>query len=121
MIFPKEAELVPSKTKIRLEQLRIARKLLQDLPKREEGKTRPEAAEFLETDFRKAFKKGYSPKELSLLLKNAGIIIPAYLIQKFLSETADALPVQKQEQAPAQTPAPARTSFIVPDLPDEEL
>ena len=117
-----------AKTKIRPEQLTRARKLLHDLPKREDGKTRPEAAEFLESDFRKAFKKGYSPKELSLLLKNAGIIIPAYLIQKFLSETADAPPVQqqektvqKQEKAPAQTPAPARTSFIVPDLPDEEL
>lgn len=87
-----------SKTKIRPEQLRKARKLLQNLPERENGKTRPEAAEFLENDFRKAFKKGYSPKELSLLLKNAEIIIPAYLIQKFLSKTADAPPVQKQEK-----------------------
>lgn len=110
-----------SKTKIRPEQLTRARKLLHDLPKREDGKTRPEAAEFLESDFRKALKKGYSPKELSLLLKNEGIIIPAYLIQKFLSETADAPPAQKREKTPAQTQAPARTSFIVPDLPDEEL
>ncbi|WP_165177685.1 hypothetical protein [Desulfovibrio sp. ZJ369] len=110
-----------NKTKIRPEQLTRARKLLQDLPKREEGKTRPEAAEFLENDFRKAFKKGYSPKELSQLLKNESIIIPAYLIQKFLSETADAPPVQKQGKAPAQRPAPARTSFIVPDFPDKKL
>lgn len=80
------------------------------MPKREDGKTRPEAAQFLESDFRKALKKGYSPKELSLLLKNEGIIIPAYLIQKFLSETADASPTPKREKAPAQTPAPARTS-----------
>lgn len=110
-----------SKTKIRPEQLTRARKLLHDLPKREDGKTRPEAAEFLESDFRKALKKGYSPKELSLLLKNEGIIIPAYLIQKFLSEAADTPPAQKREKTPAQTPAPTRTSFIVPDLPDEEL
>ena len=114
-------EDMAAKTKIRAEQLTRAKKLLHDLPKREDGKTRPEAAQFLESDFRKAFKKGYSPKELSLLLKNEGIIIPAYLIQKFLSETADAPPAQKREKTPAQTPAPARTSFIVPDLPDEEL
>ena len=108
------------KTKIRSEQLIRAKKLLHDLPEKNDGKTRPEAAEFLESDFRKALQKGYSPKELSLLLKNENIIIPAYLIQKFLSETADAAPVQKQEKAPAKTQAPADNSFIVPELPSKE-
>ena len=43
-----------------------------------------EAAEILEKDFQKAFQKGYSPKDICIILKNAGIIIPAYLIKKFL-------------------------------------
>lgn len=51
-----------SKTKIRPEQLTRAKKLLHDLPKREDGKTRPEAAEFLESDFRKASKKAIRRK-----------------------------------------------------------
>ncbi len=92
-----------------------------EFAKKKDGKTRPDAARFLEKAFRNALKKGYSPKELSHLLKNESIIIPAYLIQKFFSEAADAPPVQKQGRAPAQSPAPARTSFIVPDLPDKKL
>ncbi len=121
MIFPKEAKHMASNATIRMEQLTKAKKLLMNLPKKKDGKTRPDAAKFLEKAFRNALKKGYSPKELSQLLKNESIIIPAYLIQKFLSETADAPPVQKQGKAPAQRPAPARTSFIVPDLPDKKL
>ena len=108
------------KTKIRPEQLIRAKKLLHDLPERKDGKSRPEAAAFLESDFRKALKKGYSPKELSLLLKNAGIIIPTYLIQKFLSETMGDDFVQKQEKSSAKTQISAENSFIVPNFPDEK-
>ncbi len=110
-----------SNATIRMEQLTKAKKLLMNLPKKKDGKTRPDAAKFLEKAFRNALKKGYSPKELSQLLKNENIIIPAYLIQKFFSETVDTPPVPKQEKTPAQRPAPARTSFIVPDLPDKKL
>ena len=85
-----------NKTKIRAEQLTRAKKLLHDLPKREDGKTRPEAAQFLESDFRKALKKGYSPKELSMLLKNEGIIIPAYLTEKFLKSEKEVPHPQKK-------------------------
>ena len=66
---------------IRPQQIERARKLLQDLPEKEDRKTRPEAAELLERDFRKAKEKGYNPRELSQMLKNEGIIIPAYLIK----------------------------------------
>ncbi len=110
-----------SNATIRMEQLTKAKKLLMNLPKKKDGKTRPDAAKFLEKAFRNALKKGYSPKELSQLLKNESVIIPAYLIQKFLSETADVAPAPKKEIPPQKPPEPARTSFIVPDLPDEEL
>lgn len=69
---------------IRPEQIRQAQRLLNELPVKDDKKTREEAAGILEKDFRKAFKKGYTPKELSMMLKNAGIIIPAYLTEKFL-------------------------------------
>ncbi len=124
MIFPKEAKNMASSATIRMEQLTKAKKLLMNLPKKKYGKTRPDAAKFLEKAFRNALKKGYSPKELSQLLKNESIIIPAYLIQKFFSETADSAdvaPAQKKEIPPQKPPAPARTSFIVPDLPDKKL
>ena len=78
---------------IRPQQIERARKLLQGLPENEDRTTRPEAAEILEKDFRKAKAKGYNPKELSLMLKNEGIIIPAYLIKRFFCHTAIHLPI----------------------------
>ena len=69
-----------------------------------------EAAGILEKDFRKAFKKGYTPKELSMILKNAGIIIPAYLMEKFLKTEDEASPPitkqQKQIQEMMRIPYP---------------
>lgn len=78
---------------IRPEQINKARRMLQDLPEKTERKTRQEAALLLESDLRKALKKGYGPKELCTLLKNEGIIIPAYLIRQFSSENDESLPV----------------------------
>lgn len=69
---------------LRPEQIRQAQLLLNELPIKDDRKTREEAAGILEKDLRKAFKKGYAPKELSMILKNAGIIIPAYLMEKIL-------------------------------------
>ena len=62
----------------------------------ERQKTREEAAGILEKDFRKAFKKGYTPKKLSMMLKNADIIIPEYLTEKFLKKEDEASPPQKE-------------------------
>ncbi|MBQ3058750.1 MAG: hypothetical protein IJD16_00330 [Desulfovibrio sp.] len=106
---------------IRSDQIRKAKRIMEDLPEKEEKKTRQEAAELLEASFRKAKSKGYKPKELSQILKNEGIIIPAYLIKRHFTETRDAPKPEKQGKAPVKQPEPATTSFIVPDLPDEEL
>ena len=86
---------------IRPQQIERARKLLQDLPEKEDRKTRPEAAELLERDFRKAKEKGYNPKELSQMLKNEGII-PAYLIKRFFSEGENVSVPQKKETTPVK-------------------
>ncbi len=42
-----------------------------------------EAAAFLEKDFKRAFRKGYTPKELCALLKKAGIVIPERLVARY--------------------------------------
>ena len=115
--------------KLRPEQLVRAQTLLSDLPEKDERKTREEGAEFLEKDFRKALKKGYAPKELSAILKNEGIIIPAYLVEKFLKPENEASR-PKQAPKPALKPAPEKQAgkiategeFIVaPDTPLEDL
>lgn len=82
---------------IRPEQINKARRMLQDLPEKTERKTRQEAALLLESDLRKALKKGYGPKELCALLKNEGIIIPAYLIRQFSSENGESLSVPSSD------------------------
>lgn len=115
--------------KIRPEQIQKAQKLLQDLPEKDERKTRQEAAGFLERDFRKALKRGYTPKELSAMLKNAGIIIPAYLVENFLKPETEnprskSNPKPRQKPAPekkTETPSTAGTFVITPDTALEDL
>ncbi|WP_291447888.1 hypothetical protein [Desulfovibrio sp.] len=115
--------------KIRPEQIERAQKLLQGLPEKDDRKTREEAAGLLERDFRKALGKGYTPKELTAILKNAGIIIPAYLVEKFLKpETENFRSAPKPKPAPEPAPKkeaaprPASGQFIItPDTPLEDL
>ena len=84
---------------IRPEQIAKAKKLLDELPERDNRKTRTEAAALLEKDFEKALKKGYGPSELSQILKNEGIIIPAYLIKRFFAENGNTSIPQKKGEA----------------------
>ena len=107
--------------KIRPEQLTRAKRLLQNLPEKDDSKTRPEAARLLEKDFKKAFQKGYSPKEIAALLKNAGILIPAYLLKNFLidkrKDSRESIPESNVEKPSAK----AQQITITPDTSDEEL
>lgn len=102
-------------------QIARAQKLLQDLPEKDDRKTREEAAELLEKDFRKAFKKGYGPKEITTMLKNAGIVIPAYLVKNFMAEENGKnrpKPAPKKEKA---APPAVGQFAVTPDTSDEEL
>lgn len=83
------------------QQIARARKLLQNIPEKEDRKTRPGAAALLERDFKKTKEKGYNPKELSQLLKNEGIIIPVYLIKRFLADNRNVSFPQKAEHGEA--------------------
>lgn len=91
------------------------------MPEKEDRKTRSEAAELLERDFKKAKEKGYSPKELSQMLKNEGIIIPAYLIKRFFTENGNIPVTQKQEAISAKKQTPQKTAFIVLDTLDKKI
>ena len=112
--------------KISPEKIAKARTILKELPERDRRKTRPEAAQILESDFRKALRKGYDPAELSRILKKEGIIIPAHLIEKYSPySNVSAKPEKKQhKQKKQEMPAPQKavtvtSSFVKPDLPDE--
>ena len=76
-------------------------------------------------DFRKALRKGYTPKELSAILKNEGIIIPAYLVEKFLKpENGNPRPKPAPNSASkkkAETPPVAGQFTITPDTALEDL
>ena len=87
-IFEKGDAVVGKIGKIRPEQLRTAQKILKELPVKDTRCSREEAAAFLEKDLKRAFRKGYTPKELCALLKKAGIIIPERLIARY-QEPAD--------------------------------
>ena len=82
-IFDKGGSAVGKIGKIRPEQLRTAQKILRELPVKDTRCSREEAAAFLEKDFKRAFRKGYTPKELCALLKKAGIILPERLIARY--------------------------------------
>ncbi|MBQ3172519.1 MAG: hypothetical protein IKL39_00305 [Mailhella sp.] len=64
------------------EQVSRAKKLLENLPPKDSKKTKKEAASELEEDFKKAMSRGYTAAQISDILKNEGIDIPAYIIKK---------------------------------------
>ena len=59
------------------EQVSRAKNLLENLPPKDSKKTRQEAANELEEDFKKAMSNGYTAAKISDILKNEGIDIPA--------------------------------------------
>lgn len=67
------------------DQIRKARQILARLPTKDGAKSPKDAAELLVQDFKKARKKGYGYQEISKVLKEEGITIPAYLVKKYLA------------------------------------
>ena len=90
-----------SQPMVHAEQIKRARELMEELPVRDNRVTRPEAAQILEPYFRKAFRKGYDPSELSKALRKERIFIPAYLIQKFYESNPATRPTQPVEEKTA--------------------
>ncbi len=118
--------------RIPVKDINAMRKILDDLPDRNLGKTREEAAELLNANILKAIEKGYTVKEVAAIMAEGNVVIPAPVIR------AKVLPQKEMRQKRASKPkteavnpvvAPPVTpqaqeeipDFYTPDKPDSEL
>ena len=118
--------------RIPVKDINAMRKILDDLPDKNLGKTREEAAELLNANILKAFEKGYTVKELADIMAEGNVAIPAPLIR------AKVLPAKAVPQKHAPKPRPEQTkpaafpprerkpeqdtpAYYTPDIPDTEL
>lgn len=86
---------------IRQRQIKLAQNLMSELPEKNIKCTKEEAAEIMAADFKRAFKKGYTPKEIAALLRKQGIIIAAHLIGRYFEE--DIVTTKKRKVSSEQT------------------
>ena len=118
--------------RIPVKDINAMRKILDDLPDRNLGKTREEAAELLNANILKAIEKGYAVKELAAIMAEGNVVIPAPVIR------AKVLPAKAVPQKHAPKPRPEQTkpaafpprerkpeqdtpAYYTPDIPDTEL
>lgn len=118
--------------RIPVKDINAMRKILDDLPDRNLGKTREEAADLLNAHILKALEKGYTVKELAAIMAGGNVVIPVPVIRAKVLP-AKAAP-QKREPKPrpetakpvAAPPATSHTqeetpAYYTPDIPDTEL
>lgn len=118
--------------RIPVKDINAMRKILDDLPDKNLGKTREEAAELLNANILKAFEKGYTVKEVAAIMAEGNVVIPAPVIRAKVFPKKE----MRQKRAPKPRPetakpvaAPPVTShaqeeipdFYTPDKPDSEL
>ena len=108
----------------KLKNIKRAQQIISALPQKEDKCTREEAAEQLAEYFKRGFKKGYTPKELSRCLREEGIIMPENLIARYQEDDeepknlkgAAPLPQEKTpencEPAQAKEETPASNSKV---------
>ncbi len=103
----------------KLKNIKRAQQIISALPEKEDKCTREEAAEQLAEFFKRGFRKGYTPKELSRFLREEGIIMPENLIARYQEDDDEPknlkvyAPLQKEEasencelsQSKEETPA----------------
>lgn len=118
--------------RIPMKDINAMRKILDDLPDKNLGKTREEAADLLNANILKALEKGYTVKEVAAIMAQGNVVIPAPVIRAKVLP-AKAAP-QKRESKPrpetakpvAAPPATSHTqeetpAYYTPDIPDTEL
>ena len=118
--------------RIPVKDINAMRKILDDLPDRNLGKTREEAAELLNANILKAIEKGYTVKELAAIMAEGNVVIPAPVIRAKVLP-AKAAPRKREPKPRPETAksiaAPPATSqaqeetpaYYTPDIPDTEL
>lgn len=118
--------------RIPVKDIKAMQKTLDDLPDKNLGKTREEAAELLNANILKALEKGYTVKELADIMAKGNVVIPAPVIRakvlpaktaprkrepKPRPETVKPVAAHPStSQSQEQTPA-----YYTPDRPDTEL
>ena len=118
--------------RIPVKDINAMRKILDDLPDKNLGKTREEAAELLNANILKALEKGYTLKELTDIMAKGNVIIPAPVIRAKVLP-AKAAPRKREPKPRPETVKPVAAppaapqsqeeipDFYTPDKPDTEL
>ena len=118
--------------RIPVKDINAMRKILDDLPDRNLGKTREEAAELLNAHILKALEKGYTVKELAAIMAEGNVVIPAPVIrakvlpQKAVPRKRELKPRPEAVKPVAVPPVMSQTQedipeYYTPDKPDTEL
>ena len=118
--------------RIPVKDINAMRKILDDLPDKNLGKTREEAAELLNANILKAIEKGYTVKELADIMAQGNVVIPAPVIrakvlpQKAVPRKRDPKPRPEAVKPVAVPPVTPQTQedipdYYTPDIPDTEL
>ena len=118
--------------RIPVKDINAMRKILDDLPDKNLGKTREEAAELLNANILKAFEKGYTVKELADIMAQGNVVIPAPVIrakvlpQKAVPRKREPKPRPEAVKPVAVPPVTPQTQedipdYYTPDIPDTEL
>ena len=118
--------------RIPVKDITAMRKILDDLPDKNLGKTREEAAELLNANILKAIEKGYTVKELADIMAQGNVVIPAPVIRakvlpaKAASRKREPKPRPEAVKPVAVPPVTPQTredipEYYTPDKPDTEL
>ena len=118
--------------RIPVKDINAMRKILDDLPDRNLGKTREEAAELLNANILKAIEKGYTVRELADIIAQGNVVIPAPVIrakvlpQKAVPRKRELKPRPEAVKPVAVPPVMSQTQedipeYYTPDKPDTEL
>ena len=118
--------------RISVKDINAMRKILDDLPDKNLGKTREEAAELLNANILKAIEKGYTVKELADIMAQGNVVIPAPVIrakvlpQKAVPRKREPKPRPETVKPVAVPPVTPQTQEDIPDyytldIPDTEL
>ena len=118
--------------RIPVKDINAMRKILDDLPDRNLGKTREEAAKLLNANILKAIEKGYTVRELADIMAQGNVVIPAPVIrakvlpQKAVPRKRELKPRPEAVKPVAVPPVMSQTQedipeYCTPDKPDTEL
>ena len=118
--------------RIPVKDITAMRKILDDLPDKNLGKTREEAVELLNANILKAIEKGYTVKELADIMAQGNVVIPAPVIrakvlpQKAVPRKRELKPRPEAVKPVAVPPVMSQTQedipeYYTPDKPDSEL